>query len=95
MAGFKELVKKAQKGDQNAFAELYSAVYKELYYYALTNLNSPDDAADAVRPNTSRTAKTSAIYLRDSPEMKRKTPTGSARSRIPNQNTRASSFWIR
>ncbi len=49
MAGFKELVKKAQKGDQNAFAELYSAVYKELYYYALTNLNSPDDAADAVQ----------------------------------------------
>lgn len=49
VAGFKELVKKAQKGDQNAFAELYSAVYKELYYYALTNLNSPDDAADAVQ----------------------------------------------
>ena len=46
---FQELVKKASKGDSNAFAELYSAVYKELYYYALTNLNSPDDAADAVQ----------------------------------------------
>lgn len=46
---FQELVKKASKGDSNAFAELYSAIYKELYYYALTNLNSPDDAADAVQ----------------------------------------------
>ncbi len=46
---FGELVKKAQKGDSDAFAQLYSAVYKELYYYALTNLNSPDDAADAVQ----------------------------------------------
>lgn len=46
---FSELVKKASKGDSAAFAELYSAIYKELYYYALTNLNSPDDAADAVQ----------------------------------------------
>ena len=49
MTAFRELVKKAQKGDSAAFAELYSAVYKELYYFALTNLNSPDDAADAVQ----------------------------------------------
>lgn len=48
-SGFSELVKKAQKGDSDAFAELYSAVYKELYYYALCNLNSPEDAADAVQ----------------------------------------------
>lgn len=48
-SGFPELVKKAQKGDSAAFAELYSAIYKELYYYALCNLNSPDDAADAVQ----------------------------------------------
>ncbi len=47
--GFSELVKKASKGDSGAFAQLYSLVYKELYYYALTNLNSPDDAADAVQ----------------------------------------------
>ena len=46
---FSELVKKASKGDSEAFAKLYSAVYKELYYYALTNLNSPEDAADAVQ----------------------------------------------
>ncbi len=48
-SGFNELVKRAQKGDSAAFAELYSSVYKELYYYALTNLNNPDDAADAVQ----------------------------------------------
>lgn len=48
-SGFSELVKKAQKGDSDAFAELYSAVYKELYYYALCNLNNSDDAADAVQ----------------------------------------------
>lgn len=46
---FSELVKKASKGDSAAFAEIYSSLYKELYYYALTNLNSPDDAADAVQ----------------------------------------------
>lgn len=45
---FSELVKKAKKGDSKAFAELYSAIYKELYYYALCNLNNQDDAADAV-----------------------------------------------
>lgn len=45
---FLELVKKAKKGDSSAFAELYSAIYKELYYYALCNLNNQDDAADAV-----------------------------------------------
>ena len=47
-SGFSELVAKAKKGDSLAFAELYSAVYKELYYYALCNLNNSDDAADAV-----------------------------------------------
>lgn len=46
---FSVLVKRAQKGDSEAFAELYSAIYKELYYYALCNLNNPDDAADAVQ----------------------------------------------
>lgn len=48
-SGFAELAKKAQKGDSAAFAELYSAVYKELYYYALCNLNTADDAAEAVQ----------------------------------------------
>lgn len=48
-SGFSELVKRAAKGDGDAFAELYSAIYKELYYYALTNLNSAEDAQDAVQ----------------------------------------------
>lgn len=47
-SGFSELVVKAKKGDSAAFAELYSAIYKELYYYALCNLNNSEDAADAV-----------------------------------------------
>ena len=47
-SGFSELVAKAKKGDSKTFAQLYSAIYKELYYYALCNLNNSDDAADAV-----------------------------------------------
>lgn len=47
-SGFSELVSKAKKGDSKAFAELYSLIYKELYYYALCNLNNSEDAADAV-----------------------------------------------
>ncbi len=47
-SGFKELVARAKKGDSQAFAELYSAIYKELYHYALCNLNNSEDAADAV-----------------------------------------------
>ncbi len=45
---FKELVSRARRGDAEAFGELYSAIYKDLYYYALCNLNNSDDAADAV-----------------------------------------------
>lgn len=45
---FTECVKQARKGDSEAFANLYSLVYKELYHIALYSLNSPDDAADAV-----------------------------------------------
>lgn len=47
-SGFQELVAKARRGDSDAFAQLYSAIYKELYYYALCNLNNSEDAADAV-----------------------------------------------
>lgn len=42
------LVKRSKNGDSDAFAILYSEIYKELYYYALCNLNSSYDAADAV-----------------------------------------------
>lgn len=42
------LVRKAAKGDTSAFAELYSMIYKDLYYIALSSLGDPDDAADCV-----------------------------------------------
>jgi len=38
----------AKKGDSNAFARLYSAIYKDLYRTALYCLKNPDDACDAV-----------------------------------------------
>ena len=45
---FARCVKKARDGDADAFAELYSAVYKELYRIALVNLKNQHDASDAV-----------------------------------------------
>ena len=43
-----ELVKKAVNGDTESFSMLYAEIYKQLYYYALTNLGNSEDAADAV-----------------------------------------------
>lgn len=48
VADFTQNVKFARKGDANAFSKLYEAVYRELYYIALCNLNNPHDAEDAV-----------------------------------------------
>lgn len=45
---FKELVLKAKKGDTAAFAQLYSAIYKDLYKYAYFTLKTKQDAEDAV-----------------------------------------------
>ncbi|MGN0653955.1 MAG: RNA polymerase sigma factor [Oscillospiraceae bacterium] len=45
---FSVCVKRARNGDADAFAELYSSVYKDLYRIALCNLRNSDDAADAV-----------------------------------------------
>lgn len=45
---FSENVKRARGGDADAFAELYSLVYKDLYRIALCNLRNRHDAADAV-----------------------------------------------
>lgn len=45
---FSETVKKAQSGDADAFARLYSLVYKELYHIALCSLRNQHDACDAV-----------------------------------------------
>ncbi|WP_294409083.1 RNA polymerase sigma factor [uncultured Ruminococcus sp.] len=39
----------AAEGDTQAFSELYGEIYKQLYYYALANLRSTEDAADAVQ----------------------------------------------
>ena len=38
----------ARKGDTQAFADLYSTMYKEMYYTALYNLRSEHDACDVV-----------------------------------------------
>ncbi len=47
-ASFSEYVKRARKGDADAFAALYAGIYKDLYRIALCNLRSSHDAADAV-----------------------------------------------
>ena len=47
-ADFAQCVRKARDGDADAFAELYSLVYKELYRIALVNLKNQHDASDVV-----------------------------------------------
>ena len=47
--GRKKLVELAVNGDTDAFSKLYGEIYKELYYYALANLQNAEDAADAVQ----------------------------------------------
>lgn len=44
----KVLVKKAKKGDVEAFGQLYEEVYKDLYHFALYLLNHTQDAEDIV-----------------------------------------------
>lgn len=43
-----ELVIQARNGSGKAFENLYSLVYKDMYYYALSKLRSENDACDAV-----------------------------------------------
>lgn len=45
---FSEYVKRAQGGDADAFAKLYSLVYKDMYHIALCNLRNQHDACDVV-----------------------------------------------
>ena len=45
--GRKKLAELAVNGDTDAFSKLYGEIYKELYYYALANLQNAEDAADA------------------------------------------------
>ena len=44
----KLLVRKAKKGDVEAFGRLYEEVYKDLYHFALYLLNHAQDAEDIV-----------------------------------------------
>jgi len=48
MKDFKNDIKLAQKGDTEAFARLYSVVYRQMYHTALYNLRNEHDACDAV-----------------------------------------------
>jgi RNA polymerase sigma-70 factor (ECF subfamily) len=48
MNDFSTDVKLARGGDSEAFARLYSLVYKDLYHIALYSLRSSHDACDAV-----------------------------------------------
>jgi RNA polymerase sigma-70 factor (ECF subfamily) len=45
---FSDCVKRAKGGDADAFAKLYSLVYKDMYHIALCNLRNQHDACDAV-----------------------------------------------
>ena len=48
MDEMRDLVSKARSGDAEAFGELYSMVYKDLYRYAYYMLDQREDAEDAV-----------------------------------------------
>lgn len=61
---FAQCVKKARAGDADAFAELYSTVYKDLYRIALVNLKNQHDASDVVS-DTVLEAFSSIKKLRD------------------------------
>ena len=61
---FSEYAKRAQGGDADAFAKLYSLVYKDLYHIALCNLRNQHDASDVVS-DTVLDAFTSIKKLRD------------------------------
>ena len=64
MNDFSTDVKLARAGDTEAFARLYSLVYKDLYHIALYSLRSSHDACDAVS-DTVLDAFTSIGKLRD------------------------------
>ncbi len=48
MKDFKNDIKLAMKGDTQAFARLYTKVYKQMYHTACYNLRNEHDACDAV-----------------------------------------------
>ncbi|MGN0665574.1 MAG: RNA polymerase sigma factor [Huintestinicola sp.] len=61
---FTAAVRRAQAGDADAFAELYSLVYKDLYRIALLNLQNQHDASDVVS-DTVLDAYSSIAKLKD------------------------------
>lgn len=62
---FSQLVEKARKGDADAFAQLYSLVYKDLYRIALANLNNNQHDASDVVSDTVLDAYSSIKKLKD------------------------------
>lgn len=48
MKDFKNDIRLARSGDAEAFARLYTIVYKQMYHTALYNLRNEHDACDAV-----------------------------------------------
>ena len=49
-----KLVRRAKRGDVDAFAELYAGIYKDMYRFALYTLRNTSDAEDAVMKNIKR-----------------------------------------
>ena len=47
-----KLVRRAKRGDVDAFAELYAGIYKDMYRFALYTLRNTSDAEDADRKST-------------------------------------------
>lgn len=64
MTDCKELAYEAKQGNKEAFAELYKAVYQDMYRFALYILTNPEDAQDAVA-ETVADAYASITKLRD------------------------------
>lgn len=48
MENYLQLVKKAKRGDTDAFAELYAEIYENMYRFALYTLRNTADAEDVV-----------------------------------------------
>lgn len=61
MQDMKAILVRSQKGDKEAFAQLYGLVYKDLYKYALYTLGNQQDAEDVV----SETVTEAYVHIRD------------------------------
>ena len=69
MTDCKQLAYEARQGSKEAFAQLYQAVYQDLYRFALYVLKNPEDAQDAVA-ETVADAYAEITKLRDSEAFK-------------------------